>query len=172
HVTGRVANVGTGSGCIALSLAAEGAFSEVVGTDLSADALALARENRERSGSRVALVQGNLCGPLRHGAFDALISNPPYLTAGEYATLDPSVLHWEPRQALVGGEDGLEHIFRILDEGREVMRAGGWVALEVDCNRAGECAGRAGALGWTDVAIHADLFGRERYLLARRSDTQ
>lgn len=170
--TGRVADVGTGSGCIALSLAVEGAFSEVVATDISAGALSLARQNRERSGARISLLQGDLCGPLRHGAFDALISNPPYLTAGEYAILDPSVRDWEPREALVGGADGLEQITRILDEGRWVVRPGGWVALEVDCSRAAECAGRAGTLGWTEIAVHADLFGRERYLLARRSETQ
>lgn len=167
--TGRVADVGTGSGCIALSLAAEGNFSAVVGTDLSAPALALAKENRRRCGGAIHLVRGDLCGPLRGGAFDALVSNPPYLTGGEYATLDPSVREWEPREALVGGADGLGPITRILDDARTAVRAGGWMAMEVDCSRAAECAARAGAFGWTDVAIHSDLFGRERYLLARRS---
>lgn len=170
--TGTVADVGTGSGCIALSLAQEGAFSQVVGTDISADAMALARENRDLCGGRISLARGDLCSPLRGASFDALVSNPPYLTAQEYATLDRSVREWEPHLALVGGTDGLETITRLLDEGRTILRPGGWVALEVDCFRAAECAGRAGALGWTDVAIHADLFGRERFLLARRSDTQ
>jgi release factor glutamine methyltransferase len=169
--TGRIADVGTGSGCLALSLATEGGFSEVVATDVSSAALSLARENRDLTGARVLLVQGDLCRSLRPGSFDALVSNPPYLTGDEYATLDPSVRAWEPREALVGGTDGLESITRLLDEGRAVLRAGGWVAMEIDCSRAAECAGRAGALGWTDVAVHADLFGRERYLLARRSDT-
>ncbi|MEO7986048.1 MAG: peptide chain release factor N(5)-glutamine methyltransferase [Gemmatimonadales bacterium] len=170
--TGSVADVGTGSGCIALSLAQEGTYSQVIGTDISAEALALAGVNRDRCAGRVSLVRGDLGGPLRTGAFDALVSNPPYLTAQEYATLDPSVRDWEPRQALVGGTDGLETIARLLDEGRDVVRTGGWLALEVDCFRAAQCAGLAGALGWTDVAVHTDLFGRERYLLARRSHTQ
>lgn len=168
--TGRVADVGTGSGCIALSLAAEGSFSAVVGTDRSAAALSLAEENRRRCDAAVHLVRGDLCAPLRGGAFDALVSNPPYLTGDEFAVLDPSVREWEPRDALVGGLDGLGPITRLLDEARAVVRAGGWMALEVDCTRAAECAARAGAFGWTDVAIHSDLFGRERYLLARRSD--
>jgi methylase of polypeptide subunit release factors len=60
---------------------------------------------------------------------------------------------------------------RLLDDGRRVLRPGGWVAIEVDCTRAGECARRAGELGWAEIAIHADLFGCERYLLARRSAT-
>ena len=168
---GRVADIGTGSGCLALSLAAEGGFTEVVGVDLSADALALARENRALTGVGVSLVRGDLCSPLRTGGFDALVSNPPYLTAGEYAVLDRSVKDWEPRSALESGVDGLRATARLLDEARAVLRPGGWLGLEVDCTRAAESACLAGALGWTDVAIHADLFGRERYLLARRSET-
>jgi release factor glutamine methyltransferase len=169
---GRVVDVGTGSGCIALSLAVEGGYTEVVGIDRSAAALALAGENRDLVGARVELVQGDLCAPLGAGTFDALISNPPYLTAAEYAGLDPSVREWEPAIALESGEDGLEATVRLLDQGRDVLRAGGWLALEVDCARAGSAAHLASALGWEDVGIHLDLFGRERYLLARRSNTR
>jgi release factor glutamine methyltransferase len=168
---GRAADIGTGCGCLALSLALEGKFSQVVGVDQSADALALARENRARTGLSVSLVRGDLCGPLGGGAFDALVSNPPYLTSAEYAVLDRSVRDWEPRSALESGSDGLEATTRLLDEARAVLRPGGWLAMEIDAGRAAESARRAGALGWTDVAIHADLFGRERYLLARRSET-
>jgi release factor glutamine methyltransferase len=169
--SGRVADIGTGSGCLALSLAAEGGFTDVVAVDLSADALALARENQALTGMNLSLIRGDLCGPLRPAGFDALVSNPPYLTAGEYAVLDRSVRDWEPRSALESGADGLQATARLLDEARAVLRPGGWLAVEVDCTRAAESARRAGALGWTDVAIHADLFGRERYLLARRSET-
>jgi release factor glutamine methyltransferase len=168
--TGRLADVGTGSGCIALSLASEGGYEQVIGIDISADALNLARENRARTGARVALVRGDLCAPLAAGSLDALVSNPPYLTAAEHAALDESVRAWEPALALSGGADGLAVVSRLLEAGRTVLRPGGWLALEIDCARAAHCAQRAGALGWSDVAIHADLFGRERYLLARRSD--
>jgi release factor glutamine methyltransferase len=168
--TGRVADVGTGTGCIALSLATEGAFDQVVATDLSAGALALADDNRRETGAHVALVRGDLAAPLRSGSLDALVSNPPYLTADEYATLDSSVRDWEPALALIGGADGLSAIGRLLVEGWRVLRSGGWLAVEVDAARAADCAARAAASGWIDVAIHADLFGRERYLLARRSD--
>jgi release factor glutamine methyltransferase len=168
---GRAADIGTGSGCLALSLALEGEFDQVVAVDRSADALALARENRALTGVSVSLVRGDLCAPLGGGAFDALVSNPPYLTSGEYAVLDRSVRDWEPRSALESGSDGLEATTRLLEQGRTVLRPGGWLAMEVDAGRAAESARRAGAFGWTDVAIHADLFGRERYLLARRSET-
>jgi len=167
---GRVADVGTGSGCIALSLASEGHYLQVVGIELSPEALALASENRALTGAPVALVRGNLCQPLARGSLDALVSNPPYLTAAEYAALDGSVREWEPAMALASGPGGLDAVLALLDAGRAAVRAGGWLALEIDCARAVQCARHAGAFGWTDVAIHADLFGRERYLLARRSD--
>jgi release factor glutamine methyltransferase len=170
--TGRVTDIGTGTGCLALSLASEGAFSQVVAVEASVDALALAEENRRLTGAPVALVRGDLCGPLQRGAFDALVSNPPYLSPGEYATLDASVRSWEPRTALVSGSDGLEATNRLLHDARDVLRPGGWLVMEVDSGRAEECARRASALGWLDVVIQGDLFGRERYLLARRSETQ
>lgn len=169
--TGRVADVGTGSGCIALSLALEGSFAEIVGLDYSAEALELARLNRELVGAPVTLVQGDLCTPLRRGVFHALVSNPPYLTAAEYSELEGSVRDWEPALALVSGEDGMEATVRLLDEGRDVLGPGGWLALELDCTRAGLAACRARELGWQDVSVHMDLFGRERYLLAQRSVT-
>lgn len=172
--SGLVADVGTGSGCIALSLAREGAFSRIVAIDRSPQALALARLNRDLigGGKSVEFVLADLCAPLQPGVLDALISNPPYLSAAEYASLDGSVRDWEPGLALVSGEDGLEATTRLLDEGRAVLRPGGWLALEVDCSRAQVTANRAWGLGWEGVEIHMDLFGRERYLLARRSETR
>jgi release factor glutamine methyltransferase len=169
---GWVADIGTGTGALALSLAQEGRYSAVVAVDRSADALALATENRAATGLDVGLVLGDLCEPLSSGSLDALVSNPPYLSADEYAALDPSVRDWEPAAALVSGEDGLDVTHRLLDAGRRVVRAGGWLAIEVDCTRARAAARRAGELGWAAVAIHADLYGRERYLLARRSATR
>lgn len=171
--SGAVADIGTGSGCIALSLATEGAFERIVAVDRSSDALALARLNADlvRQGRTIELLRADLCGALRPGAFDALISNPPYLTVAEYSALDRSVRDWEPEPALVSGPDGLEVVGRLLDEGRAVLRAGGWLALELDCSRAQMVADLAGELGWQNVTVHWDLFGRERYLLAQRSDT-
>jgi release factor glutamine methyltransferase len=169
--TGRVADVGTGSGCLALSLALEGSFTHVIGVDCSGAALELARVNRKQVGADVSLVQGDMCTPLCRGMLDALVSNPPYLTAGEYAGLDPSVRDWEPATALVSGEDGMQATVGLLVEGREVLRPGGWLAIEVDCTRARLAARHASSLGWRDVSVHMDLFGRERYLLAQRSNT-
>ena len=167
---GDVADIGTGTGCIALSLATEGRFHRVVAVDRSAAALALARENAAALGADLALVQGDLTRALAAGSLDALVSNPPYLSTAEYAALDGAVRDWEPALALESGPDGLAATEALLDDGRRVLRPRGWIALELDASRAAETARRASALGWADVAIHHDLFGRERYLLARRND--
>jgi release factor glutamine methyltransferase len=172
--TGVVADVGTGSGCIALSLAIEGEFHTVLATDASAEALALARLNHRLLGSPAAVhfVRADWASAIAPGSLDALISNPPYLTLEEYQGLDPSVREWEPALALKAGNDGLRSIAGLLQEGRTAVRPGGWLALEVDCTRAEEARRMASDYGWREVSVHLDLFGRERYLLARRSDTR
>jgi release factor glutamine methyltransferase len=167
---GDVADIGTGTGCIALSLATEGGCRRVVAVDCSDAALALARANAAALRVELALVRGDLTHALAAGSLDALVSNPPYLSAAEYAALDPSVRDWEPALALQSGPDGFAATEALLDDGQRVLRPRGWIALELDASRAAEAARRASALGWADVAIHHDLFGRERYLLARRND--
>lgn len=168
--TGVVADVGTGSGCIALALADEGRYARVVALDASADALAVARANAARLGLPVRFARGDLATALGDGSVDLLVSNPPYLTAGEYGALDGAVRDWEPRLALESGADGLAATRALLAEGRRVVRPGGLVALEVDCARAATAAALARDLGWGGVEVHDDLFGRERYLLARQEE--
>ena len=168
--TGVVADIGTGSGCLALALADEGDFGVVHAVDASTDALALAAATAVTLGLPVQFRHGDLCAPIPNAALDALVSNPPYLTEAEYAALDPSVKAWEPAEALVSGADGLAHTRRLLDEGRRVVRTGGWMVIEVDCQRAAASAATARHFGWAAVEVHPDLFGRERYLIARRSE--
>jgi len=168
---GVVADIGTGSGCIALSLAQEGRYDRVIGVDASPDAIAQARENGERLGLAVDWRLGDLVEPLRGESPDVLVANPPYLTGDEYRALAPAVRAWEPRQALESGEDGLEATRRLLREGRDVVRPGGWIALEVDCHRAAEVASLAAESGWIAPAVHLDLYDRARFVLARRSET-
>lgn len=188
--TGQVLDLGTGSGCIALALAAEGEYDLVVGLDVSFEALSLARENtvlaaredrarpstRERcdrggggpSGLSVRWVQGNWVDAVRGGRFDLVVSNPPYIATGELAGLDPSVRDWEPRLALDGGLDGLRATEALLREVPAVLAAEGALVLELDSRRAGKSAALALSLGWIDVTITRDWFGRDRYLTALR----
>jgi release factor glutamine methyltransferase len=167
---GRVADVGTGSGCIALALAEEGRYDLVLGVDRCRPALQLAADNCRSTGLGVALIEGDLVQALGTGTLDAIVSNPPYLTEAEYHQLDASVKNWEPREALVGGADGLESMRPLLLDGWRVVRAGGWLAFEVDATRARDTARIADEIGWNNVTVHDDLFGRARYLLARRSE--
>ena len=118
----------------------------------SAAALALAAENRRRRGGAGAPdPRGSVRTAPRTASFDAVVSNPPYLSDAEYAALDPSVRRWEPAAALVSGPDGLDATSRLLRESRRVLRAGGWLALEVDCTRAARVAAAGGRTwaGWT-----------------------
>lgn len=165
-----VADIGTGSGCIAVSIAAE-LGTHVVATDLSPHAIAVARRNAGAVGAAVSFVRSDLAAALAESSLGVLVSNPPYLSSAEYESLDAGVRDWEPRLALESGSDGMKATLRLLDEGLRVVRTGGWIALEVDCSRATMAARRAHELGWRDVTIDNDLFGRERYLLARRSDS-
>ncbi|MFZ5624219.1 MAG: peptide chain release factor N(5)-glutamine methyltransferase [Gemmatimonadota bacterium] len=168
--SGVVADAGTGTGCLALSLRQEGAFERVLAIDASRDALALARKNRAATGLAIDLVRGDLLECVADASLDAVVSNPPYLTAAEYAALDPAVKAWEPASALVSGEDGMAATDRLLRAAGRVLRPGAWLVLEVDCGRASVAARHAAEAGLGDVAVFDDLFGRARYLVARRSD--
>ena len=168
--TGLVADVGTGCGCIALALAVEGQFDKVVAVERSAAAAALARENVKRVAARtpVEIREGKLLAPLvdQGERYQAIVSNPPYLTAAEYAELDPSVAQFEPREALVSGTDGLDATRSLFAGAAAVLALGGLLAVEIDERRADAIRLLSREYGW-DVAIHADLFGRPRYALAK-----
>lgn len=167
----RVADICTGSGCIALSISQEARPGSVLGVDLSADALSVARENAARLGLTVEFVEGDLTAPLAAASVDLLVSNPPYIAAGEYLELDASVRDWEPRMALESGADGLDATRRLLADGMRVVAPGGRIAIEIDASRGAAVRALAVAAGWQDVMVLEDLFGRARYCLARRSDT-
>ena len=167
---GSVIDVGTGSGCVALSLAAEGRFATVIATDVSAAALRVAGRNVERAGSppgahllRCFLVQG-----IRPDGVDVVVSNPPYIATDELARLDRSVRAFEPHEALDGGADGMYHIRALVAAVRSVLRRGGLLAVEIDAGRAETALQFARAAGWPDARIEHDVFGRPRYLISTR----
>ncbi len=163
-------DVGTGSGCIALSLATEGGFSRVVATDASAAALELARENAARVAppTPVEICQGDLLDAVAGETFDAIVCNPPYVTAEEFEALDDAVRLHEPRQALVSGEGGLEHSGRLLEGAAGHLASGGLLVLEVDSTRAQATLCLAREAGWRGACLERDLFGRLRYLVATK----
>ncbi len=167
---GTVVDAGTGSGCVALSLAVEGRFQRVLATDTSAAALDLARHNYETVAppTPVEFRLGAGLDPVSDTEPDAIVSNPPYLTAAEFAGLDRGVRGYEPRAALVGGSDGMEHICAFLHEAVNILAVGGLLAIEIDCSRADLALRLAREAGWHNARVEADLFARPRYLLATK----
>ena len=164
-------DVGTGSGAIALALAAEGLARSVAATDLSAAALVAARHNAAAAGiTTIDFREGRLLEPVADLSFDLVLSNPPYLTEAEWRSAQPEVREWEPRMAMVGGEDGLEVIRGLVGGLDDALRPGGWVGLEIGNSQA-EAVVRmleaVPALG--SVGVHDDLAGRQRYVLARKT---
>jgi release factor glutamine methyltransferase len=130
----RVADVGTGSGCIAVSLAHQFGGARLFAVDAQADALDVARANAARlvPDADVTFLCGDLCAPLReHAPFDLIASNPPYITTDEMAELPKDVRDFEPVSALEAGEDGIAFHLRLVEEGLPLLSAGGALVMEV-----------------------------------------
>ena len=160
----RVLDIGVGSGAVALAIADEHAGAQVVATDRSPDALAVAEENRARVGldGRVELVEGELFAGV-DGPFDLVVSNPPYVDSADLDTLDPEVRDYEPREALVA--TGVTEA--IAAGAPEVLVAGGALALEVADGKAAEIAAVLENGGYEEVTVTRDLAGRERIVDGR-----
>jgi release factor glutamine methyltransferase len=156
----RVADVGTGSGAIALALKTERPDLQVVATELSPGALAVARGNAARLGLDVEMLEGDLLDPVS-GSLDAVLSNPPYVAAGDVLPRD--VGH-EPREALFGGEDGLDVIRRLIPAA--AASGAGFLALEVGAGQAQEVAQLVGVV-FAEVETVRDLAGIDRVVVGR-----
>lgn len=172
---GVVVDVGTGSGAIAIALATEGEYERVIATDISSDALEIARSNAGACGAgNVDFVQGDLLAPAAGGAgrwghVAAVVSNPPYIAFGEVHELPASVREWEPVIALLSAGNGLATTARLVRQAATVLEPGGLLALEVDARRASLVVEMLSSHGhFRDIVIHLDLAGRERFVLATR----
>jgi release factor glutamine methyltransferase len=166
----RVLDVCTGSGCIAVTVAAERPLAQVWATDLSEGACALARENAEALGvgGRLAVLQGDLFAPLPPDArFDVVVSNPPYIATGELAGLQLEVRQ-EPRLALDGGPDGLALVRRVVEGARERLVPGGLLAMEIGEDQGAAVHALLTAAGYAQVRVAKDLERRDRFALGCR----
>ena len=161
----RVVDVGTGTGAIALALKDERPDAEVIATDLSADALALAGENAAANGLDVELVHTDLLAGLE-GPFALVVSNPPYIDAGEIPALPPEVRDFEPIGALL--DEG--HTARLVEDAKRVLD--GALVLEVHEGRAQQILHDVLSNGYTDGRVTRDLTGRERVVEARWGPTK
>lgn len=158
----------TGSGCIAVTLAAERQNGHVWAVDLAPGACAVARKNAARHGvaDRVEILEGDLFGPLPPDVrFDLVVSNPPYIASAEIPHLQREVLR-EPRLALDGGTDGLEVVRRIAEGARDRLRPSGLLALELGETQGPTVRAMLEQAGWQDVRIERDLERRDRLAFA------
>lgn len=167
-----VADLGTGSGCIGLSFAAEHKTVQVICTDQSADAVAAARANAAglgRPAARVEIRQGDWFEALpveRKGDFDVIISNPPYVA--DHEQLPEVVAEWEPTDALFAGPTGLEDAAVLIDGAFDWLRSGGVLVLELGETQLDAALALATHRGYVDVEIHRDLAERDRALVAHK----
>jgi release factor glutamine methyltransferase len=169
----RVLDIGTGSGCIAISLAKQNSTASVIASDASPDALAVARHNVERHAvaNRVRLIESDLFAGLNsESPFDLILSNPPYVRTDDLSGLAPDVREHEPRQALDGGADGFAVIDRLLKDAPVHISPGGWLLVEIGSDQGDAMLSRLRATpSLTDSQILPDHDGYARVAVARRS---
>ena len=167
----RVLDLCTGSGCIGLAIASRIKDARVTLADISKDALAVAKKNitRNKLSSRVSCVQADAlsAAPAFLGKFDMIVSNPPYITGPEMAELPTSVKNYEPHLALFGGRDGLDFYRSIAKNYREVLKSGGFLALEFGMGQGDDVCSILTEYGYTILERTKDFNDRERAVLAQ-----
>jgi release factor glutamine methyltransferase len=160
-----IVDVGTGSGAIAITLALE-TRARVVATDVSIAALRVASENARALGAKLDFVACDLSGAFAAGAFDMVISNPPYVPALEQTTIQREVREYEPPVALYGGDDGLDVYHRLVPEAWRLLKPDGWLMMELGYAVVEPV--QAMLADWREVEIASDLAGLPRVVMARR----
>ncbi len=171
----RIADIGTGSGCIAVSLAHEFPAAHIVATDISATALEVARRNaaRHKVEAQIDFIECNLLDAALHQSqhFDLIVSNPPYIARRAAATLPREVRDHEPESALYGGETGAEIYVPLIAEAAKLLKPGGFLVLELGHDSAEAVSRLLNVPEWTDVKITNDLAGIQRVASAMRSQS-
>lgn len=164
----RIADLGTGSGAIALAIASERLRAKVIATDASQAALAVARANAERNHiANIEFRHGSWFAPVAGERFDIIVSNPPYIESGD-PHLDEGDLRFEPMMALASGKDGLDDLHVITFEATSHLNARGWLLVEHGWNQGEAVRALFEAAGFTDVHTACDLESRDRVTMGRR----
>jgi release factor glutamine methyltransferase len=171
HLYGRLLDLCTGSGCVAIAFAKARPTWRVTAVDLSADAAAVARENAQRAGvvHNLGVLEGDLFAPLPEGAqFELISANPPYIPSADLAGLDADVRDFEPHLALDGGADGLHVMRRLVAGAQAYLSPGGLLAVEGGFDQASAVAALLEAHGFEQISRAKDLAGIERVVSGRR----
>ncbi len=165
----HIADIGTGSGCIALALAKELPEAEIHATDISAAALEVARANaaRHQLESRIQFREADLLAGFENGSFDFIVSNPPYVGESEADEVQLEVRKFEPRNAVFAGPTGVEVIARLIPQAHAALKPGGWLVMEIS----GTIADSVTTLlnSWQNVAIKPDLQSIPRVVRAQKN---
>ncbi len=163
----RIVDVGTGSGCLAITLAKE-LNRRVTAVEIAAETIEVARRNARLHAAEVDFAQGDLLSASRPGSFDLIVSNPPYVARRDQPNLQREVL-FEPARALFGGEDGLDAYRRLIPQAWRALRPGGAVVLELGHDSLPEVWRLFDAAGWQPPVVLEDLAGIHRVIHAKRS---
>ncbi len=168
----KLLDVGTGSGCIALALASELPHVEIHACDVSDDALEMARTNAARLAldDKVLFRKSDLLAAYAGEQFDFIISNPPYVGEVDADKVQKQVREFEPKIAVFSGHEGMEIYRRLIPQGQDALRPGGWLAAEIGYSE--EENVRSLLAGWSDVQVTADLQGIPRVIAARKPKTE
>ena len=167
----RILDVGTGSGCIAISLAKELPDTLVTAWDVSPEALSVARVNARKLQANVRFVECDVlaCQVDKAGLYDVIVSNPPYVTEAEKADMEPNVLQWEPSLALfVPDDDPLRFYRRIAVLGRDMLADGGRLYFEINRAYGREMVEMLRAMGYVGVRVEKDLSQNDRFVIAEK----
>ena len=165
----QILDLGTGSGAIAVALAAERLMCQITAVDISEAALAIARENaRQLELSNITFAHGSWSAPVRGRQFDLIVSNPPYVRAGDEALTN---LQHEPVEALVAGADGLDAIRALAAECGQILKSNGVLLIEHGADQYDDVAAILAASDWTNIRNHTDFAGHPRVTAARKGGT-
>ena len=168
-----ILDIGTGSGCIPISLGHYGKFEHIMAVDISPKALGYATKNAKENHIKIDFYESDLFTNLPaewKGKLDAIVSNPPYIPKKDIEELMTEVKDFEPMNALDGGEDGLDFYRAIVEQGREWLKDGGWLFFEIGYDQGEDLRNLLQESGYTEVEIRQDLADLDRVALGRKGE--
>ena len=168
-----ILDIGTGSGCIPISLGRYGKFEHIMAVDISQKALGYATKNAHDNQIKIDFYESDLFTNLPaewKGNLDAIVSNPPYIPKKDIEELMTEVKDFEPMNALDGGEDGLDFYRAIVEQGRDWLKDGGWLFFEIGYDQGEDLRNLLHEFGYTEVEIRQDLAGLDRVALGRKGE--
>lgn len=161
-----VVDAGTGSGCIAVTISCECENAQIFATDISLEALLVAGANskRHRVVEKISLVRTDFLNSFKEESIDLALSNPPYITESDFSKLESNVKDFEPKESLLGGEDGLDCMRKIVHQAGRVLKNGGWCIVEVGDSQSENVSKIFDYIGFRDISSVRDLSGIERVI--------